>query len=73
MYHNVLISTLVLYYLVLRSGYIAALNSTVLIQLYTPVLGFIGRRSNSFICYPVHSTTPSTLLPISSPFDCLAK
>merc|ERR1719154_1051069 len=27
-----------LHYLVLRSGYIAALNSTVLIQIYTPVL-----------------------------------
>ena len=36
-----------------------------------PVLGFVGKRINSFICYPVHSTTPSTLEPLSSPFDCL--
>ena len=52
--HYLVLHYLVLHYLVytvalflIGSGYIAALNSTVLIQLYTPVLGFIGRRSNS--------------------------
>ena len=41
-----------LHYLVLRSGYIAALNSTVSIQIYTPVLLLVARRGKTSLPLP---------------------